>query len=439
MGEGNTSGGGIHPGQPVIWPTGKKTASTQDAAVQSPSTTQTTGGVRSTSGNAQAQRTSQAQSSDATSAAATPGKTAATAAKTGAQNIARPVTIEDIKAHLVKIQVPDDEMTLNLASLMLKNGVELSRNNFVKLFSMLEGTDKSTSTQEAALMLLMKDLPLPAALKLLSRYFSENPQLAQQLMALAEEMGVLGSAMGAAKGAINPALAARIAALLSQFDELLKDIPGKGKFTGDGSVSREALLNDVRAFKALFEGIEAELPQTGKAGGEGAKGGQVLGPQLKTVINRLNSVLENLTSQAILSKASDKSEVNYQYYQIPNSMVNPPKNLEILLRRNGEGSQAIIDPDKTQIVMSMETQNLGKLSICLTVRDKNVGILFNTQNEEARSIIAKEFNELREKFSDQNYVTTSFQAKVNPAMCSIKPYLIPILGLDNLLKVDIEA
>ena len=90
-------------------------------------------------------------------------------------------------------------------------------------------------------------------------------------------------------------------------------------------------------------------------------------------------------------------------------------------------------------MISLDTPNLGKLAIAMDVKEKNVRVLFNTENEEVRSLIASEGDDLKEKLADKNYQTTVFQVKVNKAMCAIKPYLIPLLGLENLLKIDLTA
>ena len=61
--------------------------------------------------------------------------------------------------------------------------------------------------------------------------------------------------------------------------------------------------------------------------------------------------------------------------------------------------------------------------------------------DQGRGLIAKEFGELQQKLADRNYMITGYQVKIDPAMCNIRPYLIPMIpSLENLLKkIDIEA
>jgi len=315
---------------------------------------------------------------------------------------------------------------------MLQYGVEVSRANFVKLLGMMQGTDMGQNIQQAALALLMKGIDSPEALKILSNYFAQNPQLAAQILSMQESIGNLLNAFQINQ-ALDPGLVAALSALLAQFDELLRRLPENYKFSENSSVSRESLVNDVRALKSLLEGVgnNTQLEQ-------GAEN-EVLAANLREATNKLDQVLQNLVSQAIMSKGSDRSEVNYQYYQIPNSLAVPPQNMEIIVKRDGTGDKSIIDPENTQIIMSMETKNMGKLTIVMRVKGKKIGFLVNTQNEEARNLIIRESGDIKSKLLDRNYITEGFHVGVNPTLCNIRPYLIPLIGIEDLLRISVEA
>jgi len=110
MGEDITAGaGGLHPGRPVIWPNSKS----QSSPVTPSQTSQTAGGVRGVP--AQAPRTAEAHG-----ASSAPAMTQATQAP--AANVARAFTLADIKADLLKIQIPDTELNIQMAQTMLKYG-----------------------------------------------------------------------------------------------------------------------------------------------------------------------------------------------------------------------------------------------------------------------------------------------------------------------------
>ncbi len=348
-------------------------------------------------------------------------------------NVARALTLADLRSHLLNIQIPDSDVNVRMAQLMLKYGVELSRSNFVKLMTMMEGTNMSASTQEAAIALLMKGVDSPEALKILSNYFTQNPQLAAQILSLQESIGNLMGTLGVGKAMLNSSLISQIAAMLSQFDDLLKGLPGSYKFSEKGKINRDSLVNDVRALKALLEGIQEKAPI-----GEGGES-EVLSASLSGATNKLDNVLRNLVSQAIMSQGSERQEVNYQFYQIPNSLAIPPKTLEIIVKKHNEDGQSIVDGKDTQLIMSIDTHNMGKISMVMRVKDKKVSLLFNTESKEAQNLIIKESGDLKQKLMEKDYIAEGFQVKVNPTMCNIRPYLIPLIGLEDLLRINVEA
>ncbi len=427
MAQANVPGGGVHPGQPIIWPTGKGASGSINAAPDA----QTAGGIRGVP-----PRTAPARPGEVAPTTGAPEAGAPAAPARPAPSIARPLTVEDIRAHLLSLQIEPNDFNTKLASLMLRNGVEISRTNFVKLMTMLQGTNKSQAMQEAAVLLLMKGIDSPQAVKVLGQYFSENPGLASQFLGLQEGLGNLISAMGMGKGLLDANLVSQLGALLSQFDETFRNL--SEKFSGNKAVARQNIINDVRALKALLQGVQdkAPTPQSAEA--------QALSSALMEFQGKLDGVMQNLVAQAILSQ-SGRSEVNYLYHQIPNAMTNPPKDFEIVIKRDGEGKNSSVDPRNTQVVMSMETENMGKIVVSMYVKDNKVYVVFvfseKDYGDQGRPLIAKEFGDLQEKLANRNYMITGYQVKVDPAMCNIRPYLIPMIPkLEDLLKkIDIEA
>ncbi|MFH1386074.1 MAG: hypothetical protein ABIH50_00195 [bacterium] len=424
MAEVKADGGGLHPGKPVLWPTGKASSSPVSNAAQA----ETAGGVRGVPSRGAPTKPGEV------SAPTGPQAGVPVAPPKPAPSVARPLTIEDIRSHLLSQQIEANDFNTKLASLMLRNGLELSQTNFVKVMTMIQGSDKSQSMQEAAVLLLMKGIDDPSAAKVLGQYFTENPALAAKMISMQGALGNLNSAMGMGKGLFDSALLSQLSAILAQFDSTFQSITEKG---ATKAFNRGNTINDVRALKALLQGLQQKAP----AGSEEAK---ALSAALREFQGKLDSVMQNLLAQAILSQ-SGRQEVNYHYQQIPNAMTNPPKDFEIVIKRDGEGKQANIDPRNTQVVMSMETENMGKMVVSMIVKDNKVYVIFvfneKEYGEEGRNLIAKDFGDFQQKLANKNFLITGYQVKVDSAMCNIKPYLIPMLpGLDDLLrKIDIEA
>ena len=105
-GEFSAEGGGVHPGKPIIWPTSRPATASPEA--------QTTGGVRGVPSKAAPVRPGEVAPTEVTapSVPAAPAKPA--------PSITRPLTVEDVRAHLLNIQVEPNDFNTKLASLMLR-------------------------------------------------------------------------------------------------------------------------------------------------------------------------------------------------------------------------------------------------------------------------------------------------------------------------------
>ena len=399
-----TSGGSLHPGRPVIWPTGKSAP---------------------TSSSPQAASGAQASAKSAKAANAAPLITPAEIAQAQAAakamergEVARQFTATDLKQLLISQNIADSELNEKLATSMLRYGLEVSKANFTKLTAMV-GTDPSQTAQEASILLLMKGIESPAAAKALTKFLSENPQLAAQLMSLKGNISDLMSALAMGKGILNDQMLGQIIAVLAQFDKDLDNVPGKYKFSGDGSTGRAELSSNLRAMKALLDGMPGKqnLPDSAE--------GQIIESNINATSNRLDQMIQSVISQAMLSKQSAKPEMNYSYYQIPNALVKPPTTVDMIIKRSDKEGGKKIDPANTQIIMSIDTQNMGRVAIKMSIKGKNVDFLFNTQNDEVKSFIAGNSKELASSVSKKDFSVPKIQVNVNPSMCAIKPFLIP--------------
>jgi Flagellar hook-length control protein FliK len=413
----NTSAGSLHPGRPVIWPSGKSSPTSSSP-----------------------QASAGAQSSSA--AAHTPAKVAPTpqeiaqaqaAAKVLERGqVARQYTQADLKELLLAQNITDTEANEKLATAMLRYGVEVSKSNFGKLASMI-GSDASQTTQEAAILLLMKGIDSPAAAKTLSSFLADNPQLAAQLTSLKGNVQDLLTALAMGQNIMDGQLSGKLAAVLSQFGEEMDSVSGRYKFSGKGTMGRAELSSDLRALKALLDGVPGKqnLPDSAE--------GQIIESNINATSNRLGQMIQSVVSQAMLSKQSSKSEMNYSYYQVPNALVKPSTTVDLIIKRSDKEGGKKIDPQDTQIIMSLETLNMGRVAVKMVIKGKNVDFLFNAQNDEVKSLIAGHSKELASSVSSKDYSVPKIQVNVNPSMCAIKPFLIPFLGIEDLMKIDVNA
>jgi hypothetical protein len=421
----------VHPGKPIIWPTGKSSSSSSQPI--SSEQVAEAGGSRASVSTAKTGAAQAAQQAGATQAAAT---TTPAATRPAAQ-ISRPQTLQDISALLLSNNIPDTPANRNLAMQMLNRGFELSRANIISVLSNLEGTNKSQGAIDSALVMLAKEIDSQPGMKLISQQMQNSPQLTGQLNALGQEMA---TTIGVMKALTLSGVAGKLAEIFSQFEKEINSLTDRYKFTGDGSLSREELTASLRAVKALCEGAEEQMQsaQTGKADQTGQ---DALRASLKNIISQANAALENITSQAILSKPTERPENNYVVYHVPNPAVTG-EDVVIQVRRDGSGPKAEIDAKKTQINLSMGTKNLGKLYVSMSVREvnekKNVTAIFNTETEEAKEAIAQNSGDFLKSMAEKECIVTSFHAVKNPKVAVVDFYL-PKVGLDDLMKIDVQA
>lgn len=372
------------------------------------------------------------QSAEKAAAAAQAAEVKAAIEAMAAKEIARKFSPSDLSALLLSQNIPDTEANQRIATFMLRYGVEASKANINKLIAMVGG-DLSQSTLEAALLLLMRGVETPAAVKTLSKFLSENPQLASQLSSLSGNVSDLIAALSMGKGKINDQLLAKITAVLSQFTEELENVPGKYKFSGKGSMGRAELASNLRALKSLLEGMpeRENLPNTPQ--------GQVIDSTINAATERLDQMIQNITSQALLSSKSNKGEDNFVYYQIPNAMTKPLTTVDLIIKRSDSEGGKKIDPKDTQLIMSLDTINLGRIAVKMIVKDKNVSFLFNTQNDDIKSLIMGNTQELAASLAQKDYSATKFDIHVNPPMCTIDPSLMSLRGTEDLMWIDVRA
>ncbi|MFA5875424.1 MAG: hypothetical protein WC901_01895 [Candidatus Margulisiibacteriota bacterium] len=429
MAEGNVSGGGVHPGKPIIWPTGKSSSS----SVQPISSEQVAeaGGSRasvSTGKTGAAQATQQAGATQA-------GATTQPAVTRPTPTISRPQTLQDISALLLSNNIPDTPANRSLAMQMLNRGFELSRANILSVLSNLEGTNKSQGAIDSALVMLAKEIDSQPGMKLITQQLQNSPQMTGQLSALGQEMA---TTIGVMKALTLSGVAGKLAEIFSQFEKEINGLSDRYKFTGDGTLTREELASSLRAVKALCESVEGQMGQAGKADQTGQ---DALRASLKNIINQANAALENITSQAVLSRPTERPENNYVLYNVPNPAVTG-EDVVIQVRRDGSGPKAEIDAQKTQINLSMGTKNLGKFYVSMSVREvnakKNVTAIFNTETEEAKEAVAQNSGDFLKSMAEKECIVTSFHAIKNPKVAVIDFYL-PTVGLDDLMKIDVQA
>ncbi|MFC1755059.1 flagellar hook-length control protein FliK [Thermoproteota archaeon] len=349
--------------------------------------------------------------------------------------IARPISPEDIRDQLLQIQQPPTKENQQIISMLLQYGLEASSGNFEAVSALLKGRKKATSI-ESAVVTVGKGLEgTPKSVDILESFFAKNLQLAVQLQQLQQGFSGLNGLLQSHKELFSQGLFSGLCSLCTDFEDLLKKI-GK-KFTNEDmsiqQINRKELIVDFKAFYEFLIGIDKSLLEQ-----SGQPGAAKLIAQLETLKQDIQSFLANLTSQAILSKDDAAQFINgdkYAYFQLPNPLANVPFPMDLLIKKSVNGEVAL-DPEKTRIVMRLQTPDLGELGIVIDIQEKRLWYTFHTDSSHTKDAINELITELRDSMEALSYDIVGIQTL--PKKINVKKAMLPKLNLDDLSRVSTE-
>ena len=413
-------GAGIHPGAPIIWPSSKQ----ESEVVEQSKETAQTGQVK----------TSQAPQAAPTSTPSEAEQTAKQIQQQQMATISRKMTLQDLTQQLMQANIRPTPANRQLAMQMLQHGLELSKDNFSKLSQLTQGDNKTIS---AAMLSMLKGLSgNKATVPLLAKFLQQNPQLSQQNQQTQNALQGFMSALQTGKGVLSPALASQLANLAGKWDSIFRKSPGKDQ--SSEMFLKEGTINDLRGFRSLLQGTLNNLQQTADSGSQQV---QNTLKQLAQLEEEITEMLKNYTAQAILSKPNEKPDPampdKNAYWLIPNFLTDPPSDLEILIKKDSKSRKERIDPSKTKLVIKLQTDNLGELTTEINVSDRDLDFRFNTENENTKQAIHSNLKHLNKQMEAQNFKVKT--VKVFKKKLDVKKLLVPIIDLDNLVRVRTQA
>ena len=414
---------------PVIWPTSKeKVKQTQSAEEAQQSSRQVS--------SAKSQPQQAASISEATQA-----QQAAQAAKEQAPPPpeTRSMSISDLVQYLIQAKIPNTEENKFMASLMMQHGVELSPDNFNSLFKLTKG-DKNANTLESAVINLTKGLDTPKGVDILGNFLKDNPQLQAQMVQANKSLAELQKSLNSTQKLLDPSLMAGLISLLSDMDEEFKKLlknAQEGSKAALPELKRGSFMKDLSLMSQFLNGVEQKLAENNQLN---SPEGKELQQKLASLKTGLNSLTENLISQVILSKESNRniSSVNdkYLYWQLPNPF-DKNSQLELGIKRDTAKEKGEIDPCKTRILLKVNTPELGEITIIIDVLGQKIWYIFNTENEEVNSFIKKMHSDLLKQMEALNYRVSGFQAIKK--RIDLKKIIVPTFSLDNLVRISTEV
>ena len=431
---GGSSGGGIHPGAPIIWPTGKSSASSS-SSVSSASNVESAGQVKG--GVSTGQTGASAAAGGASSASS-----AASSAATVAPSFVRAMTPGDLISQLLSLGLQPSTDMRELAGKMLQSGLELSGDNFQKLTTLLRGSpDAGEATKDAAIQTVLKGLDdSPKAMTSLAGLLSSAKQQATQMQQVSAAMAKLQAALAPGKLLLSPNMQAMLSGLVAQFDQNLKDTLRESTDAEglEKLLAKSGLLSDAEGVKQLLDGVMEQLRQGGQLE---TPGGRELAEVLRQAQEALEGLKDNVLGQAVLSKDAARTDTSmnqrFIYNQFPNPMTFPPSTAELLIKRDENQDKAPVNPNKTRVILKLQTEALGEVTIFIDVENNKVWYTFNTETDETRDFVIRHTKDLQDRMKVINYDLTGMHAIKRKI--DLKRYVMPRIDFDSFTRVSTEV
>lgn len=348
----------------------------------------------------------------------------------------RPMDKSDIVTMLMAFQKSPNGENQSILSSIIQHGLPASSETFETVSRLVQGREKPNSTESAVISVLKGVGDISKSVEALSSFVGTNPQIAQTLLQVQTALQQAQQSILQHRAVLNNDFVAGLAGILSEMDNSIKKLTQKTDLQDILlKIKRPDLIGDAKALFEFLGGVDQKLqrefPQNARLQG--------LRQDILQVKERLGELLDNLTSQAILSQDSVVSQVGndkFFYFQIPNPFSEKQSQMEVLIRKDPQNTQAV-NPAKTRIVTKFETEELGELAVTIDIEDKKLWYLFHTDNPDTKAMIVSLSGQLKEAMEGLNYQVKGIQAVEKKL--DIKKLLVPTLNLDKLSRVNAEV
>jgi hypothetical protein len=353
------------------------------------------------------------------------------------ETLARPISKADIVDQLLQIKKPPTVENQLIISALLEHGIEASEDNFNAIAKFLKGKGKG-NTIESAVLALTKGLGNSSkSVDILSQFLANSTQMSQQLKQTQTALSNFYTMLQFSKDLFNTNLFTGFASIIADSNDELKKLLKKSSKIDTNSLNfdRKTLISNLKSLHAFLGGIGQKLSDPKVQQMPLAK---ALQEQLRPLQKALSSLLEAITSQAILSKDSIlQTSDKYAYWQFPNPMAKVKSDIDLLIKKASNKNKGNIDPDKTKIVIKLETPDIGKLGVIVNVEEKNVAYTFQTTQDDTKKNIIKSTNLLKDRMESINYSLVG--CRTTTRKTDIKKHLFPTFNLDALSRIRTEV
>lgn len=345
------------------------------------------------------------------------------------------MAITDVVDQLFKLQKPPTQDNKMILLSLLEHGLAASEENFDLVTRLRKGKNNSKSI-ESAVIALAKDLSSsPRSVDVLTAFLAGNTKTTAQLQQLQQSLNAFYGLLQGNQSMFEKGLFTGLSAIVSDLDDTLKKLLKKSTDTSLNipKMNRGDLIRNLTVFNSFLSGLSHQLQL---ADGDPMP----LQRHLAKMQGEIKEFVHNLTSQIILSKDSARQHTGmaekFAYWQIPNPLLQVPRNIDILVRKDPQQKTRKINPAKTRIVIRFETPGLGEIAIVIDILDNKVWYVFHTGSDETKQFINQLSADLRDRMKALNYDTMG--VRTVPRKLDLKKLLLPTFNLDNISRVRTE-
>jgi len=352
--------------------------------------------------------------------------------------IARKWTAEDLADILVKNQKSPTTENKKMLSTLLQYGLEASGQNLDLIDRLTQGRTQANAIESSVISILKGVSDTPKSVDIVSKFLDSQLQAGKSLEQLQAALFQFAKAWPTLKGALSPGLHSGVADIVNQIEKNLKKLTQKN---AEGKlalvlVNQGKVISDFHLFAGFIAGLQGQLdadhPHIGNA--------------LKEMFAKLKEAsgkfIENLTSQAILSKSNASHAIGmeeFSYWQIPNPFAQNKKSIEIMIKKDPHkrDNKRKFDEKSTKVVVKCETEDIGELAIIVEIKGQKVWYVFYTDHAQTKKVIAESTNELKNNLEAHNYELVGVQTV--PKKINLKKMLLPTFNLDRLTRIVTEV
>lgn len=339
-------------------------------------------------------------------------------------SIARQLKREDLINVLLSLGRSPTPQSIALITALIEHGLEASQQN-ATLVESIVNQKRQPNALESAVISVSKGLGESLkSVDLITQFITNKNQFNQQSYGFESLVSSLRLAMNLNQGVLPPDLMSGLLGVLSDMDDQIK----RYRTLGKDHPSRAALLDDLKATSGLLSGVRSMLSKASPAVLDAFSGVQ----------EGVKGLLESVVGHAVMSEYDAQRPMDgpYYYVQIPHPMGSQYPPIEWLIQQDHQ-KEARFNPDKTKMILSFETPELGGITIVMDIQDRQVSMAIHSNSPDVRRDALMWVSDLRNQLKAHDYDLIGI--KTSAQRVDINALLVPKINLDRLSRIDTEV